>query len=394
MTWRWDQGRLGYFQYDVIRKMAPVLVSLEGTQINQSGLDPLRASLSKAIGLPFAPKRYRLWRNYARVFKCELLATNLNNKLTCTKLCKVLANTKKGLTVDEYLSYVIPRFYYPSPAFQDYKSTGKRIFPFSAILKFLVSKSDGVSVPRVSIDEIFTYLIGNKCDGKESLQFFNKLKPVAYIPKGDEARQLREMVIFLSQFDFLKWEKSNLILDIDVGDRDALRQIKNIAKPIEKKRFADASKEILSIGGSRSRDFIQLEIKSRVYNEDDTFTEGKKVRVTHLRTERSRKLREMFFSSKGKPFVCGMCDENLTEKYPWVGNLLEVHHLLPLSSPINVARKGTSIKDLVGLCPTCHRAVHNFYRKWLKDNSQNDFPSYVQANDVYDLAKKSIVAAA
>lgn len=63
MRWRWDQGRLSYFQYDNLVKIAKVLLDLQGVQINQKGFDPLRKPLEDYTGLPFAPNHYRVWRN-------------------------------------------------------------------------------------------------------------------------------------------------------------------------------------------------------------------------------------------------------------------------------------------------------------------------------------------
>ena len=73
MTWRWDQGRLDYFHFDAIRKIAPVLISLDGARL-RGGIDPLRANLQTHTGMPFSPADYRVWRNYGRVFGCQLLA--------------------------------------------------------------------------------------------------------------------------------------------------------------------------------------------------------------------------------------------------------------------------------------------------------------------------------
>ena len=51
--WRWDQGRLNYFQYSNLQKIAQSIVGLDGTTINVKDLDPLRYVLEKQTGLPF-----------------------------------------------------------------------------------------------------------------------------------------------------------------------------------------------------------------------------------------------------------------------------------------------------------------------------------------------------
>ena len=394
MSWRWDQGRLEYFRFDTIRKIASALLSLEGVTINAAG-DPIRKPLMDATGLPFDPHHYRVWRNYSRVFKCSLLATHVAGKLKCTELCKLVADEKRTLTVDEYLGYLVPRFYFPFPAFQDYSRTGPQTFPFVAILKLLLSRATS-RTPSVSMDEIFSLIIGNKCTGDEPVALYAKLKPVAYKQKPDEYRQVRELVIFLSQFDFLKWENPNLYLDVDPSDQETLDVITNLANPIKKARLSDEEAEILSIGSAAmgAAAITAIDIKSRIYDEDAVFTEGKKVRVIHLRTERSRKLREFFFTANAPPYSCDMCGDNLSRLYPWVERLLEIHHLLPLTSPLHVGTKGTSLKDLVGICPTCHRAVHAYYRAWLRKMNQDDFKSHKEAHDVYAEAKAIITKTA
>lgn len=78
-------------------------------------------------------------------------------------------------------------------------------------------------------------------------------------------------------------------------------------------------------------------------------------------------------------------------RYPWTDNLLEIHHILPLSSSLALDGKGTSMGDVVPLCPTCHRSVHNYYRVWLNSNRVSDFLNKQVAVDVYGEAKKLVV---
>ena len=119
--WRWDQGRLEYFRFDNIRIIAKCLLSMEVAKLDDPNLDPLRDILEFETGLPFAPSHYKVWRNYRRVFACSLLAAHHQNLLVVTDLCRRIAGVKTpALTVDEYLSFIIPRFYFPSPAFQGY----------------------------------------------------------------------------------------------------------------------------------------------------------------------------------------------------------------------------------------------------------------------------------
>ena len=90
MKWRWDQGRLEYFNYSSIRSIANVLLSLEGIDMEKGGEDILRTHLELETGLPFLPKSYAVWRNYARVFQCAMLATKIDGRLFVTDLCRKL----------------------------------------------------------------------------------------------------------------------------------------------------------------------------------------------------------------------------------------------------------------------------------------------------------------
>ena len=57
VRWRWDQGRLAYFQYDSLVRIARTLLDLNGVKINQPNQDPLRLPLEVSTGLPFSPVR-------------------------------------------------------------------------------------------------------------------------------------------------------------------------------------------------------------------------------------------------------------------------------------------------------------------------------------------------
>ena len=85
--WRWDQGRLTYFQFENIKLIAQCLEKLEGADINQEP-DPLRAGLMASTGLPFSPSHYKVWRNYKRVFECAFLASNIDNHLYVSDFCR------------------------------------------------------------------------------------------------------------------------------------------------------------------------------------------------------------------------------------------------------------------------------------------------------------------
>lgn len=88
--------------------------------------------------------------------------------------------------------------------------------------------------------------------------------------------------------------------------------------------------------------------------------------------------------------ICDACKNNIKCKYPWTDYMLDLHHLLPLSSVVRTLESGTALTDMVGLCPSCHRAIHLYYSKWLKANSLEDFRSKKEAMEVYLDAIKEI----
>lgn len=387
MPWRWDQGRLLYFQYDVLRGISGVLLSHEGINIDARGVDPLRQPLMAGVGYPFAPADYRVWRNYARVFECALLATRVDHKLVCTQLSQKVA-AERDFTVDDYLAHVVPRFYYPSPVFEDYTPNARQIFPFCAILKLLLSNAL-LGKPSVSLGEIESRLIGNACTGTERVGVYKDFPTTNYVARpASEGRQVREMLVFLSQFTFLKWKSSNLFLDIANINQSFIGELERLATPVISTRERDASMEILALGRIPGGTPPKIpRVEGRISDQDAEFIEGRKVRVVHLQSERSRKLREFFFRAKNSPYICDMCALSVSHQYPWTDNILELHHLLPLSSPLRIEQGTTSLRDLVGICPTCHRATHIFYRQWLDTASIEDFRSYQEAHQVYEMAK-------
>lgn len=389
LRWTWDQGRLYYFQFDALRASARVLAQLEGVELG-NGPDPLRDALVEGVGLPFLPEHYRVWRNYKRVFGLALLASELFGRLACTEVCHALADDKGVLsTADDYLALLTARTYFPTPALTGYESSGRRVFPLVAILKRLVTNAHKGS-PVLSIEEIFSYLVGNEISGEESLDQISALKVTTRQPQGDELRQVREMVIVLSQFSFLKWSSPRLLLDVDVVDSKIIGEITSVAEPDLSKRSKSSSEEILRLGslGALPRRITTFSPSASV--EETGFLEGTRTSRYHLRTERSPLLRGAFFAAAPPPWRCDVCDVELPARYPWVGNLLELHHLLPLASAVRLGRTKTELADLVPVCPNCHRATHSYYRLWLKQNGARDFASPQEALAVYSDAKAAV----
>ena len=384
--WRWDQGRLEYFRFNNIVLIANALCKLDGVEL--SGDDPIRDHLMDVTGLPFSPSHYKVWRNYKRVFSSSLLAYNIESRLVVSDICKHFVDSNDFIEQpDSYFIQVFRNFSYPNPAFSEYVEASDPIYPFSAIIKFLLSRTP---TRQATIDDIFSYLIGNRVTGTENFDSYHYLNKSSYKGNGDEKRQIREMMIFASQVTFLKWFDNSLILDISNSDSEALSDLTKSIQPNKRPKLSNQTEEFFQMS-SIYKNIIQIpRIAERESPVEVEFTEGKRRRTTHLRAERSPALRKALFASLTSPYSCDMCKLIPKRKYDWVDNILEVHHLLPLSSTVYIENKGTSLQDVVPICPNCHKSVHVYYRNWLKENSIEDFPDKDAAISVYNKAKSGV----
>lgn len=387
--WRWDQGRLLYFQFDVLKSVAKVLVKFNGVKIRDCE-STFRNELTDSTGMPFAPNHYTVLRNYKRVFECSFLATVVDEHLVVSDYCRELAKDDGCFSnTDDFLLSYISRFRFPFPAFDNYDVAQMQIYPFCAIIKYLIALNNTDRQACISLDEIFHIIIANNCTGFEDLEFYYRLMPKTYTISEAERRQLREMVIFISQLSILKVYNGRLWLDI-TNPSALVELVDKFLSPVGSVPKVSRSEEFLSITrivGSIVLPTIEV-FSSDVA--DIEFIEGKRKRVEHFRVDRSPLLRRYYIEHNHTP-ICGMCKMDVSIKYPWTDYMLDIHHLLPLSSSIAITTKGTSLSDIVGLCPTCHRSIHIYYIKWLKRNGQDDFLSHTEAMDVYLSAIKEIV---
>lgn len=389
--WRWDQGRLSYFSLEKIRKIASVIVEINGVDLTDNN-DPMRTTLEHVVGLPFAPSNYRVWRNYARVFKVLGLASKINDKLIATETCKSLVKTGDDfLPYDDYIHYLGRVFYYPSPVFENYNTFSQQKFPFCAIIKLLIAKVFQSGEPHISLKDVFSFLIANNVTGTEKIAYYTALKEKPIKPAGDQERQVREILVFVSQLSYLTWMDGKLFIDPDFIRSLTDKELSGIVTPIINIRDENRELEIQKMFGLIANGEFSSVIKEPSSMDDIIFTEGKKIRVSHLRTERNRKVVSYYFEKTENQALCNVCDIEVRDRYPWVNNLIEVHHILPLSSPLQVDQDGTSMSDLVGLCPNCHRATHAYYRSYFAENNIDDFQSSSHAKDVYSMVKSSFV---
>ncbi|HHX8512243.1 TPA: HNH endonuclease [Vibrio diabolicus] len=383
--WKWDQGRLQYSKLENTYKIASTLCELEGVSLDDEE-DHLKELLIERSGLPFKPDNYTAWRNYARTIKALGLASKIDGKLKTTNLCKRLVSNKTDkLTSDDYLTHLAKVFSYPAPCFKDYEPSESKTFPIAAIIKYLLAKGLKEQYPTTNAKEVSSVLIGNNVTGLEPIASYQSLIETAYTNSDTGLRHIRELLQFISQFSFLFYNKGELSCDIQALSDFDQNDLNELFEPIVFTSEEDKELEVqkifnLNIG-------VSIDVKNAAILEDAIFTEGKKVRTNHLRTERNRQAIKAYFDNAKDPNRCDLCGNIVSKQYPWMDKLIEVHHLLPLASPLHNEKVGTSVSDLVGLCPNCHRATHSYYRKYLKENGLEDFLDEEQAKNVYQQLK-------
>lgn len=390
LQWRWDQGRLEYFQIENLRKIASVMIDLDGSVDDAD--DILRAPLTGATSLPFAPLEYKVWRNYARVIKLSLIATRYKKTFHSTDIAKSLVNGEMNTDSDLYFLTLAKRFFIPSPIFANQSDTNTAVYPMLAIMKLLICQD--FSRNGLSPTQVLSYLARNNATGTEPQEFYTSLRESATLSSRDERRQVSEMMKVMSQISFLFWNGGAIYIDPYLTEPQKKQLFDSLTPEITPLDIADRDEDesVLILGN------IQEQIHSvyTPYVTDDemelqgeiapVFVEGRKKLVNHLKIERNNNLRKYYLSQAEHPETCDMCQESQTERYPWASNIIEVHHKLPLSSTLHLTGDGTTMGDLVGLCPSCHKAVHRYYRQYLLESGKGDFESREEAFDTYQRA--------
>lgn len=397
--WRWDQGRLDYFSIDSLRKIASVFIDIEGAEDNNPEHDSIREMLELRTGLPFSPASYKVWRNYARVIKLSLIASRINGQYHCTDIARSLAFGTMAGDADRYLITLAKRTFYPSPAFEGFDSSLPKVYPMLAIIKLLLTGRFDVN--GLSARDVCSLLAGNDATGLEGLEFYSSVSETSRVPEGDELRQINEMMKVMSQISFLFWQQGYLFIDLSYINNEYIDFYELFSPDVIVQDLPEESDAAILVLGSLDNSTMSSskDVDSLVFNLDEgsfqlntaqtqqVYQEGNRRLANHYRIERNRKLRERFLSFSLEPDCCDMCRKTLHTQYPWVSSLIEVHHKLPLASAVRVKGNSTLLNDLVGLCPSCHKAVHQYYRNFLRDEGRSDFLSKEEANEVYERAK-------
>ena len=389
--WRWDQGRIAYFQYDLLRAIAEFVILHD---FRHSASDFIR----NETGLGFPPQRYAPWRNYARVLKLCLLVSENHNQIVPTDVANLLARPGT-VTCDEYLHFLAEATTDPSPALSNWNNQANIRHPLCFTLRYLLSRVAVLGRYETSIDQIIGVYIGSGFDGGEDENAFaelaqadNNYVQLALSLSQDQRRQSRESIKFLCQISYLYSTDSQVIVALS---REDAEEIFRELTPVQGPHSSDGNAEIRRISAlfrdGAVHDFFDYQATTISNELDSGFVEGNKVRKSHIVIERNSQLRNRYLTANPTA-LCDACLLDTHIKYPWTERVLDIHHLLPLSSGTRVdARLGTLLDDLIALCPTCHRAIHRFYDCYLRTEERVDFASRDEAVGVYRRAKDTIV---
>ncbi len=392
--WNWEQGRMRYFQFDELRTVSRFAVNHD-----------LKNTPAKTIrhdtGLDFPPDYpdYTPWRNYARVFKLCFLASDIDNVAEPTDVARILA-IDGAVTCDEYLHFLVEATTSPSPALSNWNSHGKIRHPLVFSLKYILSKIATLGISESTINEIIGAYITSSFTGDENegefvalLDDWEDYDGAAQAYKSrDKFRQGRESIKFLCQLSYLHTHRNVIVATL--SQEDAAEVFKAI-EPLDGPRLPDGNGEIQRVASNfrdgSVHDFFDYPTTTTSDELTSGFVEGSKVKRSHTVIERNSRLRTLFFRTRPTS-VCDACGTDTHTKYPWTDRILDMHHVLPLSSGTRVdSRTGTLLNDLIAICPTCHRSVHRYYDRYLECGHKDDFSDKGEARRIYDKARMLIV---
>ena len=390
--WNWEQGRLQYFQYDELRTISRFVV---GNDLRNTPAHIIR----RDTGLDFPPDGYTPWRNYARVYKLGLIASDIGDVAAPTDVARILA-MDGAVTCDEYLHFLVEATTIPSPALSNWNHKARIRHPLCFSLKYILAKIaiQGTSVS--TINEVIGAYIDSDFDGSEDEADFVSLlnNDVDYsvvvrpYRQSSRLRQARESIKFLCQLSYLHTYRNYIFATLSRHDAETVFQA---IAPLGGQPLQDGDQEIQRLAthfrDGSIHDFFDYPTTTISDESYSGFEDGSRVKRSHIVIERNSRLRRLFFN-RAPTAVCHACQTDTHAKYPWTDRVLDMHHILPLSSGTRVdSQAGTLLEDLIAICPTCHRSVHRYYDQYLKAGDKADFSDKKEARRIYEDARMSIV---
>ena len=387
--WNWDQGHLAYFQYEALRRVARFVTGGQWRQDDDGSV------IREATGLPFAaPETHGPWRNYIRVYKLCLLVGVRDGVAVPTRIAELLAQAG-AVTCDEYLHFLARATTDPSPALEGWEAgaadPGAIRHPLCFALRYLLARA-AVAEPITPMYEVIGAYAASGFSGAEAE---DQLLALTAAGEGHEqagrdgdSRQARESLRVLSQLSYLHGHGGDIV--VSLGQEDARTVLESLT-PVSGPHELDGDAEIHRLAnlfgdGAAQAPFAQPPLAP--HELESGFAEGGRVVRHHTVTERNPRLRTLFFRENSTA-VCDACRMDTRQKYPWTERVLDLHHILPLSSGIRADSGGTVLDDLVPVCPSCHRAIHRFYDDYLRSCARPDFLDAEEARGVYEDAKEA-----
>ena len=386
--WHWEQGRTEYFQFFTLQRIARFFVSGENFKTGSA------TRIREQIGLPFPPEEYHPWRNYSRVFKlCLLVSEDKRKDPVSTEVARLLAQPD-AVTCDEYIHFLVDATTDPSPAFSGWSATQASMelrYPLCFALKYIFMKIAANLGPEVPANEIIWAYENSNFTGTEGEQKFQELVANSGRSQKDN-RQARESIRFLAQLSYLHYKQGRIFTPL--SRTDALFYFHSL-HPVPGPRESDANAEIQRLASlffASDRKSLLLLTESAVSAEHviNGFSEGRRIARKHIFIERNSSLRRSYFVQHPTT-ICDVCSLDTRKKYPWVPRVLDLHHILPLSAGARASTSSqTQFDDLVPVCPTCHRAVHQYYDDYLSERERPDFLDLSEARRVYHDARNNV----
>jgi hypothetical protein len=325
--------------------------------------------------------------------KICLLVSEVNGLAQPTPVADVLSQA--GLvTCDKYLHFLVSAFTEPSPALEGWKTTAEFRYSLLFSLKYLLTKVAIGQDSITSLDEIIgAYRISGFDGTEDDEQFISIMRnDSSYKDSGRSVasrlrRQALESLKVISQISYLHIKSGEIIVTLNREDaHNIFKDLFEISGPRANDREAEIRRlAALFRDGSTN---ITFDYPNTIVEEvvESGFREGSKVKKTHITIERNNRLRKEFFLVRPTA-ICDVCTLDTAKTYPWTERIVDLHHLLPLSSGTRVEATGTTFDDLVPVCPNCHRAIHRFYDVWLDGNNKKDFKDTREARAVYQEMK-------
>ncbi|MEP2683826.1 HNH endonuclease [Sulfitobacter sp.] len=173
------------------------------------------------------------------------------------------------------------------------------------------------------------------------------------------ARSLMRSVAAVTDFSITNQSLENWTVDVGKFEALSIYRHKDLHPDSDEAVTTTCRQAIVPLMAAMA-ELIGYDIVENPLDSDVPEVEGGMSRATVTRRERNPRSRLLCLRIHGH--ICKACGMVPEEVYGIAGNIIEVHHLEPVSM-LEKPRPYDPETDLVPLCPNCHRAVHS-RRPW------------------------------